>query len=93
MKKRKISELNNETLERIVSMAQDEKKPYEVIKEEFGIVENDVNEIMRKKLKKEKFELWKKKAVASKPKPKPIKFNVIEDDDLDAKYYIKNKLD
>lgn len=93
MKKRKISELNNETLERIVSMAQDEKKPYEVIKEEFGIVENDVNEIMRKKLNKEKFELWKKKAVASKPKPKPIKFNVIEDDDLDAKYYIKNKLD
>lgn len=93
MKKVKISELNNETLERIVSMAQDEKKPYEVIKEEFGVVENDVNEIMRKRLHKEKFELWKKKAVASKPKPKPMKFNTIEDDDLDAKYYIKNKFD
>ena len=93
MKKIKISELNNETLERIVSMAQDEKKPYEVIKEEFGVAENDVNEIMRKRLNKEKFELWKKKAVASKPKPKPMKFNTIEDDDLDAKYYIKNKFD
>lgn len=93
MKKIKISELNNETLERIVSMAQDEKKPYEAIKEEFGVVENDVNEIMRKRLQKEKFELWKKRAVASKPKPKPMKFNTIEDDDLDAKYYIKNKFD
>lgn len=93
MKKRKISELDNETLERIVAMAQEEKKPYEVIKEEFGIVENDVNEFMRKKLNKEKFELWKKKAIASKPKPKPLKFNTIEDDDLDAKYYIKNKFD
>ena len=93
MKKRKISELDNETLERIVSMAQEEKKPYEVIKEEFGVVENDVNEIMRKKLNKENFELWKKKAIAGKPKPKPMKFNIIEDDDLDSKYYIKNKFD
>lgn len=93
MKKRKISELDNETLDRIVSMAQEEKKPYEVLKEEFGITENDVNDLMRKKLNKEKFELWKKKAAASKPKPKPIKHNVIEDDDLDAKYYIKNKFD
>ncbi|CAM3650956.1 DUF2805 domain-containing protein [Flavobacterium gelidilacus] len=93
MKKRKISELDNETLERIVNMAQEEKKPYEVIKEEFGIVENDVNDFMRKKLNKENFELWKKKAIASKPKPKPLKFNTIEDDDLDAKYYIKNKFD
>jgi uncharacterized protein (TIGR03643 family) len=93
MKKRKISELDNETLDRIVNMAQEEKKPYEVIKEEFGIVENDVNDFMRKKLNKENFELWKKKAIASKPKPKPLKFNTIEDDDLDAKYYIKNKFD
>ena len=93
MKKRKISELNNETLERIVSMAQEEKKPYEVIREEFGIVENDVNELMRKKIGKDNYELWKKKAVASKPKPKPMKFNIIEDDDLDSKYYIKNKFD
>lgn len=93
MKKRKISELDNATLDQIVTMAQEAKKPYEVIKEEFGVVENDVNEIMRKKLKKEFFEIWKKKATASKPKPKPTKFNIIEDDDLDAKYYIKNKFD
>lgn len=93
MKKKKISELDNETLDRIVSMAQEERKPYEVIKEEFGITENDVNELMRKKLNKERFELWKKKAVASKPKPKPVKINIIEEDELDTKYYIKNKFD
>lgn len=93
MKKKKISELDNETLERIVSMAQEERKPYEVLKEEFGITENDVNELMRKKLNKDNFELWKKKAVASKPKPKPVKINIIEEDELDTKYYIKNKFD
>ncbi|CAM3610081.1 hypothetical protein FSS13T_21890 [Flavobacterium saliperosum S13] len=93
MKKRKISEMDNETLERVVTMAQEEKKPFEVLKEEFGISENDVTELMRKKLSKDNFELWKKKVTASKPKPKPLKFNEIEDDELDSKYYFKNKMD
>ena len=73
-------------------MAQEEKKPFEVIKEEFGITENEVTEIMKKKLSKDNFELWKKKATAAKPKPKPIKIDDF-DDDLDGKYYIKNKFD
>lgn len=93
MKKRKISEMDNETLERVVTMAQEEKKPFEVLKEEFGISENDVTELMRKKLSKDNFELWKKKVTANKPKPKPLKFNEIEDDELDSKYYFKNKMD
>ncbi|GGD15382.1 TIGR03643 family protein [Flavobacterium orientale] len=90
MKKSKRVELDNEQIERVISMAQEEKKPFEVIKVEFGISENEVTELMRKKLSKDNFELWKKKVTASKPKPKPI----IDDfDDLDSKYYIKNKFD
>jgi uncharacterized protein (TIGR03643 family) len=93
MKKRKITDFDNESIERIVSMAQEEKKPFEVIKEEFGVSENDLTELMKKKLSKDNFELWKKKAAGSKPKPKPVKYNPIEDDDLDSKYYFKNKFD
>lgn len=93
MKKKVKVELNNESIERVVTMAQEEKKPFEVIKEEFGLSENELTELMRTKLSKDNFELWKKKAVASKPKPKPLKFNPIEDDDLDSKYYFKNKFD
>ena len=90
MKKSKRVELDNEQIERVISMAQEEKKPFEVIKVEFGISENEVTEIMRKRLSKDNFELWKKKVTASKPKPKPI----IDDfDDLDSKYYFKNKFD
>ena len=75
-------------------MAQEEKKPFEVIKQEFGITENEVTELMRKKLSKDNFELWKKKVTAGKPKPKPIRTNDFEvDDELDSKYYIKNKFD
>jgi uncharacterized protein (TIGR03643 family) len=91
MKKSKRAALDNEQLERVISMAQEERKPFEVIKAEFGLSENEVTEIMRKRFPKEKFELWKKKATASKPKPKPILDDVL--DELDSKYYIKNKFD
>jgi uncharacterized protein (TIGR03643 family) len=91
MKKSKRVELNSEEIDRVVSMAQEERKPFEVLKVEFGISENEVTEIMRKRLSKDNFELWKKKVTASKPKPKPILDDF--DDDLDSKYYIKNKFD
>jgi hypothetical protein len=44
-----------------------------------------------KKMPAEKFEMWKRKLL-NKPKPKPIKIDDF-DEDLDGKYYIKNKLD
>jgi uncharacterized protein (TIGR03643 family) len=91
MKKSKKVELDYGQMERLVIMAQEEKKPFEVIKAEFGITENEVTEIMRKRLSKDNFELWKKKVAASKPKPKPVIDDF--DEDLEGKYYIKNKFD
>jgi uncharacterized protein (TIGR03643 family) len=92
MRKSKIADLDRETLERLISMAQEERKPFEVIREEFGITENEVTELLRKRLSKEQFELWKKKVTASKPKPKQVNIDEF-DDDLDGKYYLKNKFD
>lgn len=93
MKKNKISEFDNATLAKVVALAQVEKKPFEVLKVEFDVSENEVIELMRMRLSKDNFELWKKKVAANKPKPKPIKYNELEDDDLDSKYYFKNKFD
>jgi uncharacterized protein (TIGR03643 family) len=93
MKKKKISEFDNETLNRVVALAQEEKKPFEILKVEFGVSENEVTELLRNRLSKDNFELWKKKVTANKPKPKPIKYNELEEDDLDSKYYFKNKFD
>jgi uncharacterized protein (TIGR03643 family) len=93
MKKKVTIELNNETILEVVKMAQEEKKPFGAVKEKFDVSEKDLTEIMRKNLNKDKFEVWKTKALASKPKPKPLKFNTIEEDDLDSKYYIKNKFE
>jgi uncharacterized protein (TIGR03643 family) len=91
MRKSKKEALTQEQIERVIAMAQEEKKPFEVLKAEFGISENEVTEIMKKNFSKENFELWKKK-LACKPKPKPV--NLDDDlDDLEEKFYIKNKFD
>lgn len=91
MKKSKNVVLDYKQTELVITMANENRKPYESIKAEFGLSENDVNEIMKKRLPKEKYEVWKKKAQATKPKPKPLTKD--SDDDLDNKYYIKNKFD
>lgn len=92
MKKSNRKELNWEQTEKLVTLALEEKNPFEIIKKEFGLVEKEVLEILKKKMPLEKFEMWKKKATASKPKPKPLKVDDF-DEDLDGKYYIKNKFD
>ncbi|KUJ60155.1 hypothetical protein AR687_19850 [Flavobacteriaceae bacterium CRH] len=92
MKKSNRKELSWEQTEKLVSLALEEKNPFEIIKKEFGLAEKEVLEIMKKKMPLEKFEMWKKKAIANKPKPKPVKIDDF-DEDLDGKYYIKNKFD
>ena len=92
MKKNKSIELNWEDTQKLVTLAQEERNPFEIIKKELGIDEKQVLEIMKKKLSADKFDIWKKKANAAKPKPKQIKIDEF-DDDLDGKYYIKNKFD
>ncbi|WP_433829134.1 DUF2805 domain-containing protein [Flavobacterium anhuiense] len=92
MKKSSRKELTPEQTERLVSLALEERNPFEIIKKEFGLAEKEVLDIMKQKMPLEKFEMWKKKAIANKPKPKPVKIDDF-DEDLDGKYYIKNKLD
>ena len=92
MKKSKRTDLNWEQTERLVTLALEERNPFEIIKKELSLSEKEVLEIMKKRLTADKFELWKKKAMAGKPKPKPPKIDDF-DEDLDGKYYIKNKID
>jgi hypothetical protein len=54
---------------------------------EFGLVEKEVLEIMKRKCPQKNSNVWKKKLAANKPKPKPVKIDDF-DEDLDGKYYI-----
>jgi uncharacterized protein (TIGR03643 family) len=93
MKKAKLSDFDAKTLAVITLVASTEKKPFEVLKRDYGLHESEVTSLMKMKLNAEDFEAWKKRTASNKPKPKPIKFNELEDDDLDSKYYFKNKFD
>ena len=92
MKKSRRIELTRDQTERLVTLALEERNPFEIIKMEFNLAEKEVLDLMKKNMKADKYELWKKKAMASKPKPKPPRIDDF-DEDLDGKYYIKNKMD
>jgi uncharacterized protein (TIGR03643 family) len=70
MRKSKKIELSYEETERVISMAQEEKKPFEVIKEEFGLTESEVTEIMRKKTFQRQLNFGKRKLRLENPNPK-----------------------
>lgn len=90
MKSSRIA-LDRETIGKIVTLAQEEKKPFEEIKKAYALGEKEVTEIMKKELNHDNFELWKKKIAAKKPKPKPMPMD--DFDDLDSKYYFRHKFD
>jgi len=91
MRKNKRVELTREQTSKLVSVALEERNPFDKIKQEFGLSETEVHEIMKTRLNADKYDLWKKKVSAAKPKPKLPKIDDF-DEDLDGKYYIKNKL-
>lgn len=92
MKKGKKIELDYDTIDRILTMAREEKRPFEAIKSEFGLGEKEVTKILKDKFSAEEYEMWKKKA-SIKKQPKPLRFQDDDFDDLDSKYYFKNKFD
>lgn len=92
MRKSKRPELSPEQTQRLIKLALEERNPFEAIKKEFGLSEQEVCEVVKSQIKSDRYELWKKKAVAAKPKPKPMRVDDF-DEDLDGKYYIKNKFD
>ena len=54
---------------RVIEMAWEDRTPFEAIKFQFGLAENDVKKIMRTHLRKSSYVLWRKrveKGVSSK---------------------------
>ena len=53
--------LSTEDKDRIIEMAWEDRTPFEAIKNQFGLDENEVVALMRKNLKRSSFELWRKR--------------------------------
>ncbi|MBU2526013.1 MAG: TIGR03643 family protein [Bacteroidetes bacterium] len=87
MRKSKQVSLDPQQLERVVEMALEEKNPFDILKSTFNLSENEVIDILKKHLSKDKFDAWKKLTATKKPKPKPILPDDF-DEEIGGKYYI-----
>lgn len=55
------SELTTAEIDRIIEMAWEDRTPFEAIRFQFGLAEKDVIFLMRKELKRNSFNLWRKR--------------------------------
>ena len=56
-----MKELNEIDVDRIIEMAWEDRTPFEAIEIQFKISEKDIIKLMRAKLKKSSFKLWRKR--------------------------------
>ncbi|GAB5419289.1 MAG: TIGR03643 family protein [Crocinitomicaceae bacterium] len=48
-------------IDRVIEMAWEDRTPFEAIRMQFGLAENEVKKVMRKHLKKSSYILWRKR--------------------------------
>ncbi len=53
--------LDDQTTDRIVEMAWEDRTPFDAIFTQFGVPEKDVIKIMRKEMKPSSFRMWRKR--------------------------------
>ncbi|MCL6260033.1 TIGR03643 family protein [Aquiflexum sp. TKW24L] len=54
--------------DRIIEMAWEDRTPFEAIKRQFGIPEEEVINLMRREMKRSSFNLWRKRVSGRKTK-------------------------
>lgn len=56
-----MSKLTKVDIDRVIEMAWEDRTPFEAIKFQFGLVEQDVVKLMRTELKLSSFKRWRKR--------------------------------
>jgi uncharacterized protein (TIGR03643 family) len=70
--------LNQDSLNRIIEMAWEDRTPFDVIYKEFDITQNDLERLMRNNLKPSSFKLWRKRVSGRKTKHVAKRSNQID---------------
>ncbi|MEY4929609.1 MAG: hypothetical protein RI909_333 [Bacteroidota bacterium] len=70
--------LNEEEIDRIIAMAWEDRTPFEAIKLQFGLSEDQVVEVMRKNLKNSSWKKWRERVNGRK-----TKFVKLREEDVD----------
>ncbi|MGB0279977.1 MAG: TIGR03643 family protein [Flavobacteriaceae bacterium] len=60
--------LNKKKIDRIIEMGWEDRTPFDAIKMQFGLKEQEVIDIMRRNMKPSSFKLWRKRVQGRKTK-------------------------
>lgn len=64
----KIKTLNPDQVDRIIEMAWEDRTPFDAIKDQFGVKEQEVITLMRREMKLSSFKLWRQRVQGRKTK-------------------------
>lgn len=64
----KLPDLDNQTIDRIVEMAWEDRTPFEAIETQFGLKEKQVILLMRRVMSASSFKMWRKRVSTRKTK-------------------------
>lgn len=67
------NQLSEEDIHRIIEMAWEDRTTFDAIKAQFGISESVVIALMRRELKRNSFELWRKRVSGRKTKHRALR--------------------
>ena len=68
-----MNKLDQIQIDRVIEMAWEDRTPFEAIKFQFGLKEQDVINLMRKEMKSKSFNLWRKRVQGRKTKHAKLK--------------------
>lgn len=58
---KKINEISQQDIDRIVEMAWEDRTPFDAIKAQFGLTEAEVIKLMRREMKLSSFKMWRER--------------------------------
>jgi len=63
-----LLDLDSETIDRVIEMAWEDRTPFDVIEQQFGLQEKQVIALMRREMKASSFKMWRERVSGRKTK-------------------------
>lgn len=72
-----MKSLSQKQIDRVIEMAWEDRTPFEAIKFQFNLTEDDVITIMRREMKSKSFAMWRKRVQGRKTKHTKLRENSV----------------
>ena len=87
-----MKSLSQKQIDRVIEMAWEDRTPFEAIKFQFNLTEDDVITIMRREMKSKSFAMWRKRVQGRKTKHTKLRENSVNRFKCSRQRSIGNKI-